>query len=476
MSPTQQLVAAMYRDQDGNPIILTPGQDYLFQIIFGKTTPRVHVMNHTRWGKSLDIALAVLTRTSAFPEKWAIIAGNKEKAKIIMGYIIQHIFDNPMIAEKFVPDKGESIDEIRRHKSKSHLTFVINPEERDITKRLLSEITVGSAKDALGYGAPNVVEDEAALIDDEDHALVMRMLGDDPRKNFLVKIGNPFRRNHFLRSFLDPRYKKVVIDCYRSLADGRMTQETIDEMRQEAFFSVLYECKFPKEGAVDAEGYMQLLMKDDITLAQLRKVEPAGIPRLGVDVAKGGRNFNAYVLRGDNYARLLSKDNEESSVKIADQVVKYMKEYNVSARAVFIDDTGVGHGVVSVLKEKGHKVNAVNVGEKAITDRYLNLRAQIYAGEYGVMTWIKQGGYLVPNDEWLELLRVRFRKNTGNKTQIEPKESLIKRGELSPDVADALALTFAKVKINLYTNMVQSSSLGSGQQFSAVPKYIEGIG
>lgn len=479
LSPTQQMVYRMYKDQEGNPLRLTDGQDFLFRAIYGKTYPRWHVMNHTRYGKSLDVALAVLSRCVVFPEKWAIIAGEKEKARIIMGYVISHIFDNKFTANRFVPDKGESADEVRRYKSKNHLTFVINPEERDPTKRLLSEITIGSAKDALGYGAPNVIEDESALIEDEEHALVMRMLGDDPNKNFLVKIGNPFRRNHFLRSFEDPLYRKIVIDCYRSLKDGRITQALIDEMRKEAFFSILYECKFPRENEVNEKGYMQLLVKDDIVLAQQRKVEPAGRPRLGVDVAKGGRNFNAWVLRGDNYARVLGKNSEENSVKIANQTFAYMQTYGVIPQAVFIDDTGVGHGVVSVLKERNLPVNAVNFGEKAVNDRYLNLRAQVFAGEYGVMTWIKQGAQLLPSDEWNELLRVKFRKNTGNRTQIEPKEDLIKRGELSPDISDALALTFAKRKINVYTNIIAQPAMQqriNDRPFGGVEKFIEGVG
>lgn len=472
MTPTQQLVYEMYKDQGGWPIELTPGQDYLFKTIFGKTNPRVHIMNHTRYGKSLVVALAVLTRCTAFPEKWAIIAGEKEKAKIIMGYIIQHIFDNPRIAEKFQPEKGESVDDIRRHKSKNHITFVINPEESDPTKRLMSEITIGSAKEALGYGAPNVVEDEAALIDDDDHALVMRMLGDDPTKNFLVKIGNPFRRNHFLRSFKDARYKKIVIDCYRSLIDGRITQSLIDEMKQEAFFSVLYECKFPRENEIDEKGYMQLLLQEDLVIAQQRKVEPAGLPRLGVDVAKGGRNYNAYVLRGDNYAQLLGKDSEENSVKIANKLITYMNQYGIQGNAIFIDDTGVGHGVSSVMKEKGIRINAVNFGDKATDEKFLNKRAEVYAGEYGVMTWIKQGAQLLPSDEWKELLRIRYRKNVSNKTQIEPKEEMIKRGVQSPDVADALALTFAKVKITSYTNINTAvPAYPGGTQYGGVPKY-----
>lgn len=478
LTPTQRMVGQLYHDEKGDPIILSPAQDYLFQCIYSKRFPRMHVMNHTRWGKSMTIGLAVLTRATVYPEKWAIIAGTKDKAKIIMSYIVQHIFDNRFTASRFIPDEGEklTIDEIRRHKSKAHLTFIVNPEEKDPTRRLMSEITVGSAKDALGYGAPNVIEDESALVPDQDHALVMRMLGDDPFQNFLVKIGNPFQRNHFLRSLMDPHYVKMVVDCYRGIKDGRINKETIEEMKQEAFFSILYECKFPKENEVDEQGYMQLLLKNDILLAQQRKVEPAGTRRLGIDVARGGRNFNCWVMRGDNYAQVLGKNNEENSVRISDQTENYMRQYGITASAVFIDDTGVGHGVSSVMRERGLKINPVNFGYKASSEKYYNKKAELFAGEYSVMTWIKQGGQLMASIEWDELLRIRYRRSVGNKTQIEPKESMIKRGVQSPDVSDALALTFAKRNINIYTNSNTSDIVTTQHPFGGVQRYIEGIG
>jgi hypothetical protein len=75
------------------------------------------------------------------------------------------------------------------------LTFKVG---RENNKDVYGEIYIGGAKDVLGLGAECIVEDESALIDDNNHSLVVRMLGDDPRNNFLAKIGNPFTRNHFL--------------------------------------------------------------------------------------------------------------------------------------------------------------------------------------------------------------------------------------------------------------------------------------
>jgi hypothetical protein len=475
MTQTQQLVRQLYKDEQGNPIDLSTGQDILFQTIFAKLHPRNHVMTHTRYGKSMTTALAVLTRCATYPERWAIVAGQKDKARIIIDHVINHIFDNDYTKSRFIPEKGEDMETIRRYKNKNRLTF-----KTDVTKEgktLLSEIFIGSAKDALGFGAANVVEDESALIPDDEHAFVMRMLGDNPKENFLVKIGNPFNRNHFLRSAVDPNYHKFVVDCYDSLKEGRITQDVITEMRQFAFFKVLYECDFPSEGEIDEEGWLNLLVEDDINIAQNRTIQPYGIPRLGVDVAKGGRNFNCWVLRGDNYAKVLRKDHEEDSVKIADQTYKLMLEHGVIDRAVFVDDTGVGHGVVSILKNRNIKVNAVNFAEHDFIEKqHLNLRAQVYAGPKGVQAWVKGGAKLEPYDGWKELTKVRYKKQErSGRTMIESKDDMRKRGIESPDVADALALTFAKTNIMAYTISNALQSLSEYRPFGGIKPYAGGV-
>lgn len=466
MTLTQELVYQYYKDDAGNPIRLSSGQDEIFASIAKKISPRLHVMCHTRYGKTFSAGLAVLTRVATYPEKWAIVAGTKEKAGLIMSVVNGHIFDHDYIKSRYVPDKGENLEELKRHRSKNHITFKIGENQ-------YSEVFIGSAKDAMGFGAPNVVEDEAGLINDIDHSLVMRMLGDNPQENFLCKIGNPFNRNHFLNSFNDPAYLKLVWDCYKSLAEGqRMTKEVIEENRNYSYFKVLYECKFPSAEEMDESGWMYLFTDNDILLSQERQNESTGIRRLGVDVARGGRNFNAWVLRTDSTAKVLDKDLEPDLLVTGDKTLNFMRDNNISPRDVFLDDGGVGGGVTDYLKSKGAIINPVNFGESAEktldvntkeekTD-YVNVRAEMYAGKEGMMTWVKSIGQLIPHKDWIQLTQVRYRKNSAGKTMMEPKEDMRKRGVESPDVADALALTFAKPKIKSYHQVDPASILAGG--------------
>ena len=464
------MVASMYKDEAGRPINLTPSQTDIFEAIstrgamlqgkeFKTRRARWQSKTFTRFGKSFTAGLAVLTRAATFPEKWAIVSGNNDQAKQIMGYINAHIFDNEFTAGRFRMEHGDSAEAIRRNRNKNHISF-------DVGNGQLGEVFLTTAKGAIGKGAKNVLEDEASLIPDDEHSLVMRMLGDDPHDNFLFKIGNPFLRNHFLASDLDPAYEKLTVDCYQGLKEGRITRELLAENEPYRYFPILYECKFPSAQDVDEKGWSYLFTEADIERATARTEEEFGMLRLGVDVARGGRDFNVWVLRGDNWAKVLKKSHENDLMAVAGETKAYIESLRLNPANVFIDDTGVGGGVVDRLKELGFGITPVTLGGSAYSDEetrkqkekaekrkaqglepeyiepFLNKRARLYAGKDGLEPWLRRTGKLYEDKDWIELTVVRSKKDSLGKTKIEPKEDLRARGEHSPDVADALMLTF----------------------------------
>lgn len=90
----------------------------------------------------------------------------------------------------------------------------------------------------------------------------------------------------------------------------------------------------------------------------------------------------------------------------------------------------------------GHRVRAVNVGDRTENEEYLNLRAELY---WKVRVWLSQGGILDDSPEWAkELPTLKFRRNLQNKLQIMPKDEQRRRGIQSQNAADALMLTFLK--------------------------------
>jgi len=362
-----------------------------------------------------------------------------------MGYIIGHIFDHDAIKAMFRIGRDESLERIRRERRKDKITFRLGSGEIGGVYILSVEgKRVKEVIDAImGFGARNVILDESGLISDGHYAGVKRMLGGH-KDNFLFEIGNPFRRNHFLRIWRDPNYHHIKIPWQQGVAEGRVSEEFIDEMRKEAFFNILYDVEFPEEEAIDAKGYMPLLTEKQLELAEVKDIDLFGELRLGNDVAGGGRNYSVIVLRGENGAKVLYRRSNPDTMSFTGEILTVMKIKNVLDQNTSVDNVGVGKGVYDRLKEQKDKVNGVNFG-KAPDNReeFLNKKAECY---WRLKRWIETGGKLVKDSGFRELLDIKYKVQSDRKIKIKSKEEMANEGIPSPDVADALALTFAKPK------------------------------
>lgn len=475
---TYELVKNLYKDDLNRPFSMTPGQNEIFDLIFkkgcqgeiqsedglGKVTKwfrRIWIATFTQFGKSDTVSMAVLTRVATFPEKWCIVAPSQAKAKIIMGYLIKHIFDNEYTMARFKIDEGESAEAIRRERSKNRLTFDLGNGGIGEVFILSAESRLRNGEDAgnamMGFGAPNVVMDEAALISDESDAKAMRMVGGftGSGMDFVVKIGNPFVRGHFLKAYEDPAYFKINIDYERGLmeeneyGEKRLTAEFIAEMKLKPFFRVLYENLFPIDGDIDSKGWTQILGEKDIEQACfLPEKETApdhvGERRMGNDIARGGANFTVWCLRSMAYAEILAKSRQNNLTEIAGQTAFFLGDSNVKDENCFIDDVGVGGGAVDPLLAEQRKVRGVNVGQAALEDtKFANMRAEAY---WRLREWIKKGGKLCAchKDDWTQLTKVKYKPDSKGRLRVMSKDDMRALGIESPDVADALMLTFVR--------------------------------
>ncbi len=444
------LSTSLYKTEEGLPLKLTPTQEEIFDIISQRKFPRNLVITPTQYGKSFTIGLGVLTRASTFPEKWAIVAPTQKKAQIIMGHLIDHIFDNEYTRQKFLIDKNDTVDRIRRERSREKLNFKITGGRLGEVFTLTTEgKRVKNVLDTLmGFGAPNVVLDESSLVGDDQYAGVKRMLGQQ-KDTFLLEIGNPFRRNHFFETSKEPKYRKIWIDYKVALTEGRFSIDFIEEMRREKFFDILYECKFPEEGMIDDSGWMSLLLEDDLNRAIIED-EPyaVGRPRLGVDPSGGGGNFTSMVMRFDNYAKVEWKGREKNTMRIVEKIFEICDAYRVkpgiySHPDVFIDNNGIGRGVYDRAKEKRPKfIYGIMAGEKANDKlQYMNRRAEYY---WKTREAVISGLKLLYHPDWKkELSEIKYKIQSEKRIQIMSKVNMQVMGIESPDTADALALTFA---------------------------------
>ena len=112
--------------------------------------------------------------------------------------------------------------------------------------------------------------------------------------------------------------------------------------------------------------------------------------------------------------------------------------------ALFVDKGGIGYGIVSRLKELGIPVQGVLFGSKAQDDeQYTNKRAEIW---WRMREWLKDLPCRLPKDSALaaDLSAPQKKTSSNGRKLLESKEEMAKRGVRSPDLGDALALTFSE--------------------------------
>lgn len=163
---------------------------------------------------------------------------------------------------------------------------------------------------------------------------------------------------------------------------------------------------------------------------------------LGVDVARQGGDRSVIMRRQGlaSWAPLAVQSND--TMAVASLVAREIQAWQPDA--TFVDGTGgYGAGVIDRLRQLGYTPIEVQFGGKANDPRFLNKRAEMW---WGVKEWLEQGGAL-PDDMGLvrELSAPTYEfDRTRSVFKLEPKEDIKERIGSSPDVADALALTFAQ--------------------------------
>jgi phage terminase large subunit len=193
-------------------------------------------------------------------------------------------------------------------------------------------------------------------------------------------------------------------------------------------------------------GQSNALMGLDVVEAAARKTltdaEWVFAPKvMGVDVARFGDDRSVIQPRQGKAAMVPQVFRNLDTMQLAGQVAMAIDKWKPDA--VFIDVDGVGGGVVDRLKDLGHDVTGIHFGSKPLRaePKCNNRRTEMWMqlGE-----WIREGG-CIPNSAELisELTAPTYDFDARGNIRMESKEQLKDRGLPSPDLADALALTFA---------------------------------
>lgn len=300
--------------------------------------------------------------------------------------------------------------------------------------------------DALrGMYFDGVVIDEVAQIKPTLWGEVIRPALAD-RKGWTAFIGTPKGINLFsqlydqalnLMSEGDPDWIAMLYSVEQT--------HVIDEKELAALKVEMSENEFRQEFLCDFSAAQDngLIPIDDIRAAAnkfYRESEYMGAPLIyGIDVARFGSDASVIFKRRGLVAFEPIVIRKFDNMALADRIaVEMAKE---KPEAVFID-SGAGQGVIDRLRQMRFDVVEVPFGAQAIDkEQFANRRMEMW---WHMAQWIKQGG-AIPPDPVLQgdLGAPTYGYTPKGPKILEAKDKLKERIGRSPDLADALALTFA---------------------------------
>ncbi|MBP5404093.1 MAG: terminase family protein [Elusimicrobiaceae bacterium] len=301
--------------------------------------------------------------------------------------------------------------------------------------------------DALrGTYADGVVLDEYAQIKpDVFNEIIRPMLLS--REGWVVFMGTPKGQNAFFELFNKAQKKAQQepglwwVGVYRADESGVIPAAELKRLQEETP-PVIYRQEYLCDFTASAENI--LIPIDSILAACQRAIAPSDYryaPKImGVDPARFGADRSVIFCRqGVRALEPLSfegLDNMVLAARVAHEIERFHPD------AVFID-AGCGGGVIDRLRQLGYRqIMEVPFGGRANKpEQYVNKRAEMW---YEMGQWIKTVGVLPQSAELkADLCQVRYDYDFLGRLRLESKEKIKERTGKSPDLADALALTFA---------------------------------
>ena len=381
---------------------------------------------HRRFGKTVTMVNQLLKDALRFKRDdgmFAYVAPFRNQAK--------------SIAWSYVKRYSSSIPDIKINESELSITY-----PNGSTFRLFG----GDNPDALrGMFFDEVVVDEVAQIRPELWTEIIRPALAD-RKGKCIFCGTPKGVNLFsqiydqalkLQNEGDKDWKAMVYSVYETKAIDPDELESLKKEMSQNEFRQEFLCDFA------AASDDSLIPIDVVRQAKSRYYSPeeynfAPIV-MGVDVARFGSDSSVIQLRQGLNAMEPIVYRGLNNMELADRVAFHIDEHR--PEAVFID-SGAGAGVIDRLRQLRYTVVEVPFGGQANKpDLYANRRIEMWDA---CREWLVSGGKL-PNNVVLEadLCAPTYGWNPSGKKILESKDRIKERIGRSPDLADALCLTFA---------------------------------
>jgi hypothetical protein len=292
-----------------------------------------------------------------------------------------------------------------------------------------------------------VIFDEASNIADKVWEVAEGAMTDEETEIIWLAFGNPTRNTgRFRECFSRYKHRWITKQIDSRTVDGtnkaQFAKWEADYGEDSDFFRVRVRGVFPRASS------LQLIPTDWVRAAMTREAVSFTNDALvmGIDIARGGDDSNVVRFRRGLDARTIppfrmpgseTRDTTRFIAKVCDLIAEYQPD------AVFVDSTGVGGPVADQLRRlcPATSVIDVNFASMAPDQHYCNMRTYMW---WRVRESLR-AGLAVDDDPALEqeLTSPEYTHNQRDQVALEKKVDIKKRLGISPDDADALALTFA---------------------------------
>ena len=257
-----------------------------------------------------------------------------------------------------------------------------------------------------------------------------------------ILISNPTRNSGlFFESHhrLSHRWFRMHVSCIGSrLVDPDFIQQVIDQYGEGSpRYQVRVLGDFPtrEEDVLIPAELVDAAMNRDVVLDT---AEPL---LFGLDVARFGDDRTVLVKRQGNVVLEYRVWTNQDLMATTGWVVH--EAQNDNPAEIMVDSIGIGSGVADRLREQGFNVRDVNVAEMSALDPTMaKLRDELW---WTTKNWLSKRMCKLPKSEELrgELVGPTYSFLSNGRLKVEAKADMKKRGLRSPDIADALCLTFA---------------------------------